>query len=36
MLSIEDNKLMTETDNCSYYQTEGWEHTQKILEKLSD
>ena len=29
-------KLMEKTPNCSYYQTEGWEHTQKILEKLSD
>ena len=29
-------KLMKETDNCKYYQTEGWEQTQKILEKLSD
>ena len=29
-------KLMTETDNCRYYQTESPEQTQKILEKLSD
>ena len=29
-------KLMEETDNCSYYQTEGPEETKKILEKLSD
>ena len=29
-------KLMEETQNCGFYQTEGWEHTQKILEKLSD
>ena len=27
-------KLMSKTDNCSYHQTEGWEQTQKILEKL--
>ena len=29
-------KLMEETDNCSYHQTEGWEQTKQILEKLSD
>tara|TARA_X000001382_G_scaffold73728_1_gene51461 strand:+ start:363 stop:1091 length:729 start_codon:yes stop_codon:yes gene_type:complete len=29
-------KLMEGKDNCSFYQTEGWEETQKILEKLSD
>jgi len=29
-------KLMEETNNCSYYQTEGWEQTKQILEKLSD
>ena len=29
-------KLMTETDNCRYYQTEGPEQTQKILESLID
>tara|TARA_R100001509_G_C4841951_1_gene206963 strand:- start:43 stop:771 length:729 start_codon:yes stop_codon:yes gene_type:complete len=29
-------KLMQETDKCSYYQTEGPEQTQQILEKLSD
>ena len=29
-------KLMDEIDNCSYYQTNGPEETQKILEKLSD
>ena len=29
-------KLMEETDNCSYYQTEGPEQTQKILESLID
>jgi len=28
--------LMDNTDNCDFYQTNGWEHTQKILEKLSD
>ena len=28
--------LMDNTDNCDFYQTDGWEHTQKILEKLSD
>ena len=27
-------KLMNETDNCSYYQTEGWEKTIKILKEL--
>ena len=29
-------KLMNETDNCSTFQTEGWQETQKILEKLID
>ena len=29
-------KLMEETHNCSYYQTEGPEQTQKILESLID
>ena len=29
-------KLMNETNNCSSYHTTGWEHTKKILEKLSD
>ena len=29
-------KLMEETQNCGFYQTEGWEHTKEILEKLSD
>lgn len=29
-------KLMNETDNCSSYQTEGWEHTKEILENLID
>ena len=29
-------KLMKETENCSYYQTEGPEQTQKILESLID
>ena len=29
-------KLMEETDNCTYYQTEGWKQTKEILEKLSD
>ena len=29
-------KLMNETNNCSYYQTMGWEQTQKILENLID
>ena len=28
--------LMDNTENCDFYQTDGWEHTQKILEKLSD
>ena len=29
-------KLMEKTENCSYYQTEGWKETKQILEKLSD
>tara|TARA_Y100000361_G_C11095030_1_gene308544 strand:- start:37 stop:777 length:741 start_codon:yes stop_codon:yes gene_type:complete len=29
-------KLMNETDNCSSLQTDGWQQTQQILEKLSD
>ena len=29
-------KLMNETDNCSSYQTKGWEHTKEILENLID
>ena len=29
-------KLMNETDNCSSYQTKGWEHTKEILESLID
>ncbi len=29
-------KLMDKTHDCTYYQTEGPEQTQKILEKLSD
>jgi phosphomannomutase len=29
-------KLMEKTHDCSYHQTQGWEQTQKILEKLSD
>ena len=29
-------KLMEETHNCSYHQTEGWENTQQILESLND
>jgi len=29
-------KLMEETDNCSYYHTEGWKETQEILESLND
>ena len=29
-------KLMEETDNCSYYQVEGWEETKKILEELDE
>ena len=28
--------LMDNTDNCDFYQTEGWEETQKILESLND
>ena len=28
-------KLMEETDNCSYYQTEGPEQTIEILEELN-
>ena len=29
-------KLMEKTENCKYYQTESWEQTQKILEKLKN
>ena len=29
-------KLMNETDNCSTFQTNGWQQTQKILESLID
>tara|TARA_Y100001938_G_scaffold128452_1_gene182228 strand:+ start:594 stop:1340 length:747 start_codon:yes stop_codon:yes gene_type:complete len=29
-------RLMKNTDNCSYYQTGGWNETQNILENLSD
>ena len=29
-------KLMNKTDNCSLYQTDGWEHTKEILESLID
>jgi len=29
-------KLMNKTDNCSLYQTDGWEHTKEILENLID
>ena len=29
-------KLMEDTKNCSYYQTESWKHTQQILESLND
>ena len=29
-------KLMEETENCSYYQTEGWKQTKEILENLID
>jgi len=29
-------KLMNETDNCSTFQTDGWEHTMQILENISD
>jgi phosphomannomutase len=29
-------KLMKETDNCSYYHTEGWKQTKKILKELND
>ena len=29
-------KLMNETDNCDFYQTDDWKHTIQILEKLSD
>jgi phosphomannomutase len=29
-------KLMEETDNCKYFQTEGWEQTMEILESLND
>ena len=29
-------KLMEKTDNCKYFNTNGWEQTQQILEKLID
>ena len=29
-------QLMDKTKNCDWYQTEGWEETQKILEKLNE
>ena len=29
-------KLMENTPNCSYYKTDGWEHTKQILESLND
>ena len=29
-------KLMNKKDNCSTFQTDGWEHTMKILENISD
>ena len=29
-------KLMNKRDDCSSFNTDGWKHTQKILEKLSD
>ena len=29
-------ELMDNIEGCDWYHTEGWEHTQKILEKLSD
>ena len=29
-------KLMEETDDCSYHQTENWKETKKILESLND
>ena len=29
-------KLMEETNNCSYYQTDSWKNTQQILESLND
>ena len=28
--------LMDNTDNCDFYQTDGWEQTQKILESIID
>ena len=28
--------LMNNTENCDFYQTEGWKETQKILESLND
>ena len=29
-------ELMDNTDNCDFYQTDGWEHTKEILESLND
>ena len=29
-------KLMSKRDDCSSFNTDGWKHTQQILEKLSD
>ena len=29
-------KLMNKKDNCSTFQTDGWEHTMQILENISD
>ena len=29
-------QLMNKKDNCSTFQTDGWEHTMQILEILSD
>ena len=28
--------LMDNTENCDFYQTDGWEHTKEILESLND
>ena len=28
--------LMNKKDNCSSYQTDGWEQTKQILEKLNE
>ena len=29
-------RLMDDTEICDWYQTDGWEHTKQILEKLDE